>query len=57
MRPPTKQEHDAWVAVTGRPYTDRAMNHAKRVDDDATDSGFTILDQVIADSRRATGAS
>ena len=49
----TKAQHDAVVAVKGRPFTDHHMRQTRQVDDDATDSGLSIIDQVIADHRRA----
>lgn len=52
MRAPTRAEHDATVAARGRNYTDSAMRHARQHDDDNTDSGLSMADRVIADTRR-----
>ena len=41
MRPPTKEEHDAKVARTGRPYTQDAVKPHK-IDQPATDAGYII---------------
>jgi hypothetical protein len=48
---PLKHEHDAIVARKGRPYTDTGMRATRQPDNDATDSGLSIIDQAIADSR------
>jgi hypothetical protein len=49
----TKDEHDAHVAKRQRPATDRGMRHARHHDDDATDSGLSMSERVVADVRRA----
>jgi hypothetical protein len=41
VRAPTKEEHDAKVARTGRPYTQDAPK-AHKVDQPAVDAGFII---------------
>lgn len=50
---PTKSEHDAIVAMRGRPFTDDGMRPAK-TESDAGDGETThsIIDRVIAQSRR-----
>ena len=53
MIAPTREQHDAAVARRGRSYTDLHMRNARPADDDATDSGLSLIDRVIADSRRA----
>ena len=57
MKPPTLEEYDHLMVNRRRPLTQGPMRHAKPDLDDATDSGLSIVDQVIADSRRATGTS
>ena len=52
MIPPTKAQHDAVVAAKGRSYTEPPMRHARQHDDDNTDSGPSMVDRVIADTRR-----
>jgi hypothetical protein len=50
----TKDEHDAHVAVTGRPYTADPMRGAK-TESDAGDPDVatgSIIDRVISQSRR-----
>ena len=48
---PLKHEHDDAVARKGRPYTDTGMRATRQPDNDATDSGLSIIDQAYADSR------
>jgi len=48
---PTKDEHDAVVARKGRPFTDTGMREARRIDNDATDSGLSLIERVAADAR------
>ena len=55
--PWTPEQHATIEAKRGRPVTDGPMRNARPADDDATDSGLSVVDQVIADSRRATGPS
>ena len=49
---PTREEHDAVVARKGRPYTDTGMR-AVRLDDADIPANLSLVDQVIADSRRS----
>jgi hypothetical protein len=55
--PYTREQHAAIEAKRGRPVTDGAMRAARHHDDDVTDSGLSIVDRVVADSRRAGRAS
>jgi len=45
---PTKQEHDAWVAAHGRPYTQRPLKRRrpKEITDMPT-TGFSIVDEYV----------
>jgi hypothetical protein len=52
VKPPTRQEYDVIMVGRRRPLTQGPMRHARPADNDATDSGLSIVDQVIADSRR-----
>jgi hypothetical protein len=50
----TKEEHDLWVALRGRPLTDGTMRSAK-TESDAGDPDIatgSIVDRVISQSRR-----
>jgi hypothetical protein len=51
----TREEHDLWVALRGRPLTDGSMRAAK-TESDAGDGETThsIIDRVIANARRET---
>ena len=42
---PTKQEHDAWVAANGRPYTQRPRGRRRPKEiTDMPATGFSIVD-------------
>jgi hypothetical protein len=53
---PTKEQHDAIVAMRGRPFTDDGMRPAK-TESDAGDPDVatgSIIDRVIANARRGS---
>lgn len=49
MMPPTKDEHDAIVAVKRRNFTDGPMRHAKNGDDRNVDDGPSVLDGFVVE--------
>jgi hypothetical protein len=49
---PTKDQHDARVAITGRPFTDLHMRDAKTESEAGDGDPTSVLDRVIAQSRR-----
>ena len=47
---PTTQEHDAWVAATGRSYTQRPLKRRKPKEiTDMPATGFSIVDGYLTD--------
>jgi len=49
MMPPTKDEHDAIVAVKRRNFTDGPMRHAKNSDDRNVDGEGPLIDGYVAE--------
>jgi hypothetical protein len=49
---PTKEQHDERVAITGRPFTDLHMRDAKTESEAGDGDPTSVLDRVIAQSRR-----
>jgi hypothetical protein len=45
---PTKEEHDAWVALHGRPYTQRPLKRRRPKEiTDMPASAFSIIDGYV----------
>lgn len=47
----TKDEHDLWVSLRGRPFTDGPMRHAHREPTDGYSDVVSVVDRVVANAR------